>query len=220
MGGIVEQIASKDLNVLQQSLAFVRERNTAENERGKAAEARATAMLAILGILAGFIVPLAQTISAADGGMRWSLIAALLSSLTFLVKGLYHALGVLSVAKQYRLTVDTVLDFQTLSRAEALREEIAGLVWECRQAIKPNSLKLFRLHRCQRSALTAILLFMLFGLLLLAAQQQWFVSVGFAYAIAILALAALFLADPIVERQGIWRREAIKTDLPAPGKSQ
>lgn len=207
MRKIMDQITSKDINVLQQSLAFVRERGLLESERGKAAEARATAMLAILGILAGFIVPLAQAISSFDGEIKWSLTAALLGSLIFLVKGLFHAVGVLSITKQYRLTVDSVFDFQGRSRADALREEIAGLVWECQKAVQPNTLKLFRLQRCQRSGLIAIILFMLFGILLLVAQEQWFVPQCVAYGIGVATLLLLFAVDVVAERTGIWRND-------------
>lgn len=208
MHKIIEQITSEDVEVLEQSLAFVRERSARENERGKAAEARATAMLAILGILAGFIVPLVDGISTVSGEIKWSLIAALFGSLIFLLKGLYHAVGVLGVARQHRLAVESVFEFQGRSRADALREEIAGLVWECQKAVQPNTVKFFGLHRCQRSGLIAIILFMLFGILLLVAHEQWFVvPQSAAYGISVITLVALFTVDVVAEKNSIWRQE-------------
>ncbi|MEH6720782.1 MAG: hypothetical protein V7704_18030 [Aurantimonas endophytica] len=44
---IREQLVSEDIDVLEQSLRFASARAAQEAERGKAAEARATAMLAV-----------------------------------------------------------------------------------------------------------------------------------------------------------------------------
>lgn len=205
MREILEKITANDIDVLEQSLAFVRERSALENERGKAAEARATAMLAILGILAGFIVPLIESVHGIVGEIKWSLIVTLFGSLLFLVKGLYHAVRVLGVSKRYRLNIDSVFDFQPLSRVDALREEIAGLIWECKRATQPNTLHLFRLHRCQRSGFAAIILFMLFGILLFTADQQWIhVPRWVAYVIGSTVLLLFFMIDFISEKSGIW----------------
>jgi hypothetical protein len=202
---IKARITSEDIDVLEQSLRFVRDRAAQEADRGKTAEARATAMLALLGILAGFIVPLIQTVATAAGETKWSLLVAFLASLIFLVKGLYHAVRVLGVSKRYRLEVESVYDFQALARVDALRDEIAGLVWECNRAIQPNTEKLFWLHRCQRSGLIAIVLFMLFGILLLSATEKW-VSLPqwVAFVLAGGAVLLLALSDPVAERLGIW----------------
>lgn len=202
---IREQLASQDNKVLEQSLRFASARCAQEAERGKAAETRATAMLAILGILAGFIVPLVETVEAAKGDDKWSLLVLFLGSLLFLVKGLYNAVRVLGVSKTYRLEIETVFDFQPLSQPDALREEIAGLIWEYRKAIQPNTEKLFRLHRCQRSGLLAIIFFMLFGVLLLAAREEWFqLPLWAAGALAVLAVLLLAFSDKLFERLGIW----------------
>tara|TARA_B100000614_G_C14518247_1_gene481512 strand:+ start:781 stop:1470 length:690 start_codon:yes stop_codon:yes gene_type:complete len=202
---IREQLVSEDIDVLEQSLRFASARGAQEAERGKAAEARATAMLAILGILAGFIVPLVGTIEAAKGDGKWTLLVLFLGSLLFLVKGLYNAVRVLGVSKMYRLEIDTVFDFQPLARSDALREEIAGLIWEYRKAVQPNTEKLFRLHRCQRSGLIAIIFFMLFGIFLLAAREKWLqVPLWAAGALGVLAALLLVFGDNIFERLGIW----------------
>ncbi len=204
---IRNKLSSQDTDVLEQSLRFASARRAQENERGKAAENRATAMLALLGILAGFIVPLAGTIEAAKGDEKWFLLVLFLASLLFIAKGLYNAVRVLGISKTYRLEIETVFDFQPLSRADALREEVAGLVWEYRKAIQPNTEKLFRLHRCQRSGLLSIIFLMLFGVLLLAAREKWLQLPSWA-AIALAAIAVLLLVfgDTLFERCGIWSR--------------
>lgn len=202
---IRDQLVSEDIGVLEQSLRFASARCAQEAERGRTAEARATAMLAILGILAGFIVPLVGSVEAAKGDGKWSLLVLFLGSLLFLVKGLYNAVRVLGVSKMYRLEIDTVFDFQPLAPPDALREEIAGLTWEYRKAVQPNTEKLFRLHRCQRSGLLAIIFFMLFGILLLAAREEWLqVPLWAAGVLAVLAALLLVFGDNIFERLGIW----------------
>lgn len=202
---IREQLLSEDIDVLEQSLRFASARSEQEAERGKAAEARATAMLAILGILAGFIVPLVGAVEATESDSKWSLLALFLGSLLFLVKGLYNAMRVLGVSKMHRLEIDTVFDFQPLARSDALREEIAGLIWEYRKAIQPNTEKLFRLHRCQRSGLLAIISFMIFGVLLLAEREEWLqLPLWAACALAVLATLLLAFGDKLFERLSIW----------------
>ena len=123
---IKDQLTSQDIEVLEQSLRFAIARCTHEAERGKAAENRATAMLAFLGILAGFVVPVIETVEKAQGDAKWTLLILFLASLLFIVKGLYYAVRVLGVSKVYRLEIGTVFDFQPLSREDALREEIAN----------------------------------------------------------------------------------------------
>lgn len=208
MNEIRKHITANDIDVLEQSLAFVRERAAYETERGKAAEARATAMLAILGLLAGFVVPLVKAINTVSGDVKWSLIAAFLGSLLFLSKGLYHAVCVLGVARHYRVKVDSIFDIQGLSRTDALREEITWLVWECQRSIQPNTVKLFRLHRCQRSGLVALILFMIFGFLLLLSENKWLViPQWFGYGVGLSILLLLSFTDLIAEKTGIWGKK-------------
>lgn len=216
---IKDQLTSQDIEVLEQSLRFANARCTHEAERGKAAENRATAMLAFLGILAGFIVPVIETVEKVQGDAKWTLLIVFLASLLFIVKGLYYAVRVLGVSKVYRLEIGTVFDFQPLSREDALREEIAGLIWEYRKAIQPNTVKHFRLHRSQRSGLVAVVTFMLFGILLIVVRQGWLELPSWsAVAFGAAALAVLVFGDRVFETFGFWKRET-KAASSSPGSS-
>jgi len=201
-------ITSNDVKVLEQSLTFVKQRAVQEVERGKAAETRATAMLAILGVLAGLIVPRIESLSKIAGESRWFLLAAFLAGLFFLGKGLIYALKVLSVRKQYRVKPEAVYDFQKLSCEDALREEITAILWECRQAVQPNTEKLFWLNRCQRSGFTAIALFLVFGTLLVPVREEWlFLPLWTSACFGIFAITLLFFSDRIFEYfGGMWER--------------
>lgn len=209
MQDIRKHITSEDVSVLEQSLRFVIQRATKEAERGKAAEARATAMLAILGILAGFIVPSVESTATIDGSERWALLTVFLTVLAFLVKGLFNAIRVLSVSRQYRVDAETVYDFQTMSHAQALQEEIACVLWEHAKAIRPNSEKLFWLQRSQRAAGIAVIWFMVFGVALYLANEELVLLPPFvSISIATLGVLAFFTVDLIAERYGgLWVRE-------------
>ena len=60
---IQQKITSEDIDVLRQSLEFVRRCLLQENERGKAAETRATVMLGILGVIATLVIPGAENLA-------------------------------------------------------------------------------------------------------------------------------------------------------------
>ena len=205
MREIRERITSENIDVLEQCLRFARECSNYENERGKIAESRATAMLALLGILAGFIVPLAESISNTDSDSRRILFFVFSASLIFLVKGIYYAVRVLSVSIKYRLVIEAVYDFQPLSKVEALREEIAGVIWECEKATQPNTKKLFHLNRCQRSGITSIILFITFGILLISLESGTLkIPEYLFYIICLMLTIILFFTDTILEHIGIW----------------
>lgn len=205
---IRDQLTSQDTQVLEQSLRFASARRGQEAERGKAAENRATAMLAFLGILAGFIVPVIETLEKVQGDAKWALLILFLASLLFIVKGLYYAVRVLGVSKVYRLEIGTVFDFQPLSHEDALREEIAGLIWEYRNAIQPNTGKIFHLHRSQRNGLVAVVTFMLFGILLLGVRLDWLeLPCWSAILFGAAALAVLAFGDRVFETFGFWKRD-------------
>ena len=199
-------ITSNDVKVLEQSLTFVKQRAAREVDRGKAAETRATAMLAVLGVFTGLIVPRIESLANIAGDSRWFLLVVFLSSLLFLVRGLVYAIKVLSVGKQYQATPETVYDFQKLSYEDVLREEITTLLWECRQATRPNTEKLFWLNRCQRSGFIAISLFLVFGTLLVPMRGEWLSLPLWASAcFGILTITLLFFGDRICEHFGeIW----------------
>ena len=207
---IRQKITSNDIDVLKQSLEFARRCLVQENERGKAAETRATVMLGILGVIATFVITGAETLptTSKPSDAEWLLLACFVSCLLFLLKALFYAIRTISVAKKYRVKPDMVLAWQQFSQADVLRTEIAGVLWEYDQSIVSNSGRLFLLQRCQRSSFIAILILVLFGFLSIEVLNDLIV-VGSCVAVmfSLLSGLCLILLDRVVEGvQGIWRR--------------
>ena len=99
---IRSKITSNDTEVLRHSLGFVQERLREEQDRGKAAETRAVAVLAILGILAGFIVPFAATIESVVECSRPFLYVIFAAPILFFLRGICYAIRILGITKQFR----------------------------------------------------------------------------------------------------------------------
>jgi len=180
-----------------------------EIERGKGAETRAAAILVLRGILAGLIVPFAETLQTVCEAGRWFLYVILAAYLLFLLKGLYYAVRILGITKQVRITPDTVCDFQDATLQDVLRDDIAATVWAYEQAKKPNTKKLYWLSRSQRNAVIAIFLYVLFGVSVLIFREGLVTpSPPAMYSLAaVAAVAWVFLDRPAeAERFGVWRR--------------
>lgn len=199
------EITSTDIGVLRQSLEFARLQARKEVERNRATEARATAMMAALGILVGLVAPVTKSVVDSKGPHDWLILTTLAGALLFLAKGLYYSIRVLWVQKMHRLNADTVCDFQGLSAEDSLREEIADTVWETEELVQPNTARLFWLNRCQRNAVCGIVLFMMFLLLRFPLLEQWIPFQGCIAAVLFVTFSLLFLlGDRIAERLGFW----------------
>ena len=207
---IQQKISSEDIDVLRQSLEFVRRCLLQENERGKAAETRATVMLGILGVIATLVIPGAENLATNSnpGDPGWLLLACFVSCLFFLIKALFYAIRTISIVKKHRLEPQMVFDLQDASQAKALRFEIVGIVWEYGQAIESNSGRLFFLQRCQRNSYVAILILVLFGFLSIEILRQWaVVSPCIPIGFSVLCGIMLIFLDPLAEKvQGVWNQ--------------
>ena len=135
------------------------------------AEARATATLAILGVLVGLLVLQGGSLPGKDDGSFWYLAASYVIPLLFLLAGIAYAFKALGAIQGQRVEVDTVFDFQPQTPEEALRSEIAAAVWECKNAIQPNTTRLWYLERCQRNGLLAVFSLAVFGIGLLVTEK-------------------------------------------------
>ena len=206
---IRNQITANDAEVLRHSLSFVQARFREEQDRGKAAETRATAVLAVLGILAGFAVPFVATIELVAKTSRPFLYVIWAASILFLLRGICYAIRILGIAKQFRLTPDSVYDFQSSNLEDVLRDDVAATIWSYEQAKEPNTRKLFWLNRAQRNVVVAIFLYVLLGVSLFVLREELMtLPLWTTYAAATLAVLAWLLFDRFAEaeRFGIWRR--------------
>ena len=207
---IQRNISSENVDVLTQSLEFVNRCLRQENERGKAAETRATVMLGILGVIATLVIAGAENLPTNSklGDAGWLLLTCFASCLLFLVKALFYAMRTIGISKKYRLEPQMVYDLQDVSHVEALQCEIAGTIWEYDRSIESNSGRLFWLHRCQRNSYVAIVLLVLFGFLSIDILRHLIVvspciPIGFG----VLSAVAFLVLDPLAERvRGVWRK--------------
>ena len=205
---IQDSITSKDVAVLRQVLAFLQERMKEEQERGRVSETRATAVIAILGIFAGLVIPFAITFESTVTNNHTFLYIIIGASVLFLLRGVYYVCRILGMSKQCRLTPDYIHQIQIGDIEDALRADIAGLIWLYEQAKQPNTQKLFWLDRAQRNGLLAIFLFVLFGISLFLSQRY---SVLFptcaTYGLATVFVFAWLFLDRLVEWLGdFWNR--------------
>ena len=207
---IQQKISSNDIDVLRQSLEIVRRCLLQENERGKAAETRATVMLGILGVIGTLVIAGAEKLptSSKPGDAEWLLLACFVSCLLFLIKALFYAMRTIGIAKKYRLEPHMIFDFKDASQAQALQSEIAGIIWEYDRSIESNSGRLFLLQRCQRSSYVSILILVLFGFFSIEILADWIVvSLHVPIGLSALFGALFVILDPLAEKvQGIWSR--------------
>ena len=157
------KITSEDPETLKRAISFVENRIALMGERAKLAETRATAMLAVSGVLAGFVVNFGKTIHNLNV-LDFLLFSALYFSSIFLfIKAVFYAVRVLWVLKGYELTPDLAFDLQGKSGIDALREELTWRIWEYWATLPVTNEKLFWLNRSQRNTVSAIIVFMFLG---------------------------------------------------------
>ena len=99
---IRDRVTSNEIEVLKQSLAFANVCLADEKDRGKTAETRAAAMLAVLGVIAGLVVPEAQALGAIKDSASWFLLIGYIAPLLFLLRGVTFAWRVLGVSQRFR----------------------------------------------------------------------------------------------------------------------
>lgn len=206
MSEIRHKITSNDVEVLKQSLAVASTCLADEKDRSKTAETRAAAMLAVLGVIAGLVVPRSATLGAIDTGTGWFLLVGYVAPLLFLLRALVYAVRVLSVSIRWRNIPERLFALQECSQQEALRAEVAAVLWEYRQVVQPTTEKLYWLYRCQRNGLAAIFLLATFAVAVVVGRQQWFeipLCVTLVFGVLV---AVVFVGESLLAQRGIWNK--------------
>jgi hypothetical protein len=207
---IYSKITSDDEHVLRETLSFVQVRLNEEVERRRSAEGRATAIIAILGILAGLVFPIGDKISDFCAQNRYALYVILGGALLFLLKGIFYALKIVGVGKQYRMVPELVYEFQEKSIQFALRNEVAYHIWVYNNMKGLNTERLFWLHRAQRNCVVTIFGLVAFGSAAISIQGGIFsFSTTTSVAFAVFAIAGLIFGDNLAESEwvgSIWAK--------------
>ena len=205
---IRSKVTSENINILKRSLLFVDDRIALQRERAKMAETRATAMLVVVGILAGFVVHFGKTLDSIKVSDSILFAALYLAAIFFIIKSIYYSIKTLWVLKGNELNADLIFELQDCSEVEAHREELTWKIWEYWKVIPVANEKLFWLNRSQRNTVAALLTYMFLGMMLflkikLSISIYWVVT-----CLAIIMLVALVLfIDTAMERFGnVWNK--------------
>ena len=205
VSAIQARLTSTDVGVLEQARAFTTELLESEMQRGSDAEGRAATTLAAIGVVAGFGVAAAPS-ATHDPGSQWILFVAYCVALAFLIRGAYFCVRTVSPTLYFLIAPNTVFEFQTMSKEECLRSEIAHKMWQLEQAVRPNSRKLFWLERGQRGLLAAVALLAALAVSTRLAANGSLTLPDWLQWIASASVVVLFIVfDVMIERTSKWR---------------
>lgn len=202
------KLSSNELTILKQSLGFINEKLVLERSRSQRAEGRATAILAVTGILSGFVVHFAKLIIGSPSNFQWLYLFSLyVGSILFLLKSALYSLKALWALKGNELTPTLVFNLQSLSEIEALREETTWKIWEYYQLLPLGNERLFWTHRAQRNIFAAIIMFTILGMLWFLSEQITAPHLPNCIVFLLIILIALFVVflDRVSEKWGnLW----------------
>lgn len=207
---IYGKLSSEDEKVLKQSISYINEKNSLIRERSTHAESRATAMLTVSGILAGFIVFFVEVLNNENVKSNFIVTACYIVSVLLLIKAVLFAVRVFWVQKGYELTPDLIYDLQTKTDIQALKEELKWKIWEYYEILPLTSTKLFWLSRSQRNTVMAIITLMILGLILFLKINICFEINSLVKSLLLLfTLLVIIFVDIIFEFLGsFWNRKS------------
>ncbi|UCC41429.1 MAG: hypothetical protein JSV96_08425 [Candidatus Aminicenantes bacterium] len=205
---IRSKVTSENLSILKRSLLFVDDRLALLRERGKQAETRATAMLAVSSILAGFVVHFGKSLEKLKLFNSVLFAALYLAVIFFIIKSIYYSIKALWVLKGNELNTDLVFELQDFSESEAARYELTWKIWEYWQYIPLTNEKLFWLNRSQRNTVAALITYMFLGMVLYLEMKLGFSSYWIVNGLAVVFLVSFVLfIDIAMERLGnVWKK--------------
>ncbi|NQU52496.1 MAG: hypothetical protein HQ522_08145 [Bacteroidetes bacterium] len=212
---IYTKLNSKDESILKQSISFIDERILLIRERSKQAESRATSMLTVSGILAGFVVYFAEILNGEKAIENIIVITCYFISILFLIKAVYFAVRVFWVQKGNELTPELIFKLQKKNEVKALKEELKWKIWEYYEILPLTNIKLFRLNRSQRNTVLAIITFMFLGIIQ-SLKINIDTEITFLYKSTMMVLITVLIlsVDSIIEHFGsFWKKKQKKTNI-------
>ncbi len=203
---IRKNLSSDNLGILKQSLAFINERLLLERSRSEKAEKRATVLLAVTGILSGFIVHFAKFIGLPESNNTFLLSIFFIGAIFFVLKSGLYAIRALWALKGNELSPHLSFDIQKLTELDAIREETIWKIWEYYQLLPVGNERLYWTNKSQRNTIGAIVAFTFTGALWFVQKTNEF-SAPFILCLFIaffMAITVIFL-DFFSERFGkLW----------------
>lgn len=206
---ITKRLSSKNIKILVQSLEYINQRLAIERVRAERAESRASALLTMNAILAGFAIIFIESFR--EGKIQSATVIILLfgGALLLLVKASFFCLKALWVLRGYELNAELPFELQSLKPVDSIREELAWKIWEYYELLPLSTQRLFWVNRAQRNLAWAILLFSFLAIVsFFGTQNDLTLNTTITVSLVILFTAWIILLDPIVERLGnLWKFE-------------
>lgn len=198
-------VTSTNPEVLAQCRRLSDELLIKESERGRAAEIRATAVLAASGVLAGLLTHALNSTAGSRESPPWLAVAAYAAVLGLLLRSAFYCIRTMSPGMRHGFGPNLITALQSKTATECLQEEIVHKLWEYERAIPSNSGRLFWLTRAQRAFVLSVALFAVVSFCLrvrasmeVCATVEWAVLGGL--------VLCCFGIDWLVERHSIWNR--------------
>jgi len=202
---ILSKIDSDDKEVLKLCNAFLDERIEKERLRGESAERRANILLGVVGAVSVFMVFLASDVLGKNDNPHVLLIIFYGASALWLARSIWYSMKSIHAQSRYRLTAESVFDFQNGTDVKALKQIISGKYWEHEKSIQPNTERLFYVQRSQRSLVVVVGLLLCFGLLTIVNGQLKYVSgTCVPLFVSFVLIVFLFFGDWVIEKAGMW----------------
>ncbi len=203
---ITSRITSNDLDVLDTCGKFLDERLEKERQRGESAERRANMILGVVGAVTAFMVFLSENVLnklndevAILGNVFYA------ASAIWLARAVWYSMRAIRSQSRYRVSAESVFEFQSGSIVVALQKMLAAKYWEHKHSVQPNTERLFFVQRAQRALVVVIGLILTLGFLLVIEEQF---SGKYSNCISISIFLALlvfwFFGDWVIEKSGMW----------------
>lgn len=190
---IRKNLSSENSTILEQALTFVNERLVLERSRSEKAEKMATVLLAVSGILSGFIVHFAKLIGLPNSNNTFLLSIFFIGAIFFVLKAGLYAIRALWALKGNELSPHLSFDIQGLSEIDAIREETIWKIWEYYQLLPVGNERLYWTNKSQRNTIGAIVAFSFTGAL-------WFIqkTTGFSAPVILCLFIAFIMAIIVI----------------------
>lgn len=205
----INQIKSKDPDILEKSIAIINEQLDKETKRGELAEKRAGMLIPFITIGSTFILAFGKLISL-ENPLTITVVAFFIVTLIFFVKAALFTLISFRIVQANRLTPQLINDIQQFDKLEAMAYEIKWKIWEYNKMVPVNTKRLFYTYRAQNNLMLAV-----FSILIIACIQFFscFVTSHSASLVNIQFIAGNItiilglVSDFIIERFSFWEKE-------------
>lgn len=202
------KLSSSDNKVLYICDKFIDQRIEKERLRGAAAEQRANTLLSVVGAASAFLVFFSKSLPDTKDNTESVTLAIILFAFSalWLAKAAWYALKAINVQSRMSVTAESIFEVQEEDEIDAIKDLLAGKMWELSRAVQPNTERLFYVQRAQRALVVFIGLLLLEGIVLPFKNKLCFVdNPDTIYAFFSILFLFFIIGDNAIEKKGIWK---------------